>query len=184
MRLSAAYDLSRRMMDELLESHAVLEGSAARVAAAKSLIGTDVQDADEVDTLTRAMRTHGVDQEGERTAIKWGFDPGLKFARLTTDKWLQQEQEAMDWIKTAAADKSAALSPEAIRSAIDAVETEAKAHGEVLDFTKGHGAEQRKVIEHLGAAGCAGIAVGVAGSGKSTLMKPLSRLPNVLATET
>ncbi|MFL5288070.1 MAG: AAA family ATPase [Rhodopila sp.] len=174
-RMPAAYRKSRQMIDELLESRAVLERSAARVAAAKSLIATGVKDADEVSLLTRAMRTHGVDQEGERTAIKWGFDPGLRFARLTTDKWLQREREAIDLIKTAAADKSPALSPDAIRTAIDEIEIEARLRGEKLDFTKGHGAKQRVVIEHLGEAGRTAIAVGVAGSGKSTLMKPLVR---------
>jgi TrwC relaxase len=81
-RLPAAYDTSLKLMGELLETRAVLEGAAARVAAAKALIGTGVRDADEVDTLTRAMRTHGVDQAGERTAIKWGFDPGLRFCQV------------------------------------------------------------------------------------------------------
>jgi TrwC relaxase/AAA domain len=169
-RLPAAYDKSRQLIDELLESRAVLEGSAARVAAAKSLIATGVQDAGEVNLLTRAMRTHGVDQEGERTEIKWGFDPGLRFARLTTDKWIQMEQEAIGLIKAAAADKSPALSPEAIRTAIDEIETEARMRGEKLDFTKGHGAKQRPIIEHIGTAGRAGVVVGVAGSGKTTLM--------------
>jgi phage/plasmid primase-like uncharacterized protein len=174
-RLPVAYEKSRQIMDELLEKRAVLEGSAARVAAAKALIATGVRDAEEVSTLTRAMRTHGVDQEGERTAIKWGVDSGLKFTRLTTDKWLQQEQEAIGLIKAAAADKSPALSPEAIKAAIGAIEIEVRLHGDKLDFTKGHGAKQRKIIEHLGTAGRAGLAVGVAGSGKSTLMMPLVR---------
>lgn len=79
VRLPEAYHHSLSMLDEMLENRAVLEGSAARVAAAKSLIHLGIRDADEVDSLTSAYRTEGIQQGGDLTAIKWGYDPGLRF---------------------------------------------------------------------------------------------------------
>ena len=53
---------------------------------------------------------------------------------------------------------------DAIRAAI---------HRSDLDLTSIHGEQQRTIIERLGTGGRLGVAIGVAGAGKTSLLAPL-----------
>lgn len=170
-RIKDAYDLTLPMLAEQFARRAVIEGSVPRVAAAKALIETGVSSADEVSMITNAMRTEGVIQDGVTTSVHWAFDTEKRYARVTTQLSVEMEQEAVDLLRAAAADTSVALSPQAVDRAIKKVVAEAAASGEKLDFTTGHGAKQRDLIDKVAAAGRAMVWVGVAGSGKSTALR-------------
>ena len=166
-RLKRAYEVSLPLLEEQFASRAVIEGYMPRVAAAKGLIETGIEKAAEVNSITAAHRSEGVRQDGQSTIVHWAFDPGLRFARLTTQLSADQENEAIDILRTAHADKSASLSPEAVQRAVD------RAEADGFDFSTGHGLKQREVIDKIAAGGRATAAVGIAGSGKSTLLRPI-----------
>jgi conjugative relaxase-like TrwC/TraI family protein len=157
-----AYDVALPLIDEQLERRAVLEGSVPRVAAAKGLIAAGIESADEVNAITAAMRTEGVQQDGQTTSLHWAFDPAKRYARVTTQLSVAMEQEAIGLLQAAAADKSVALSPEQIERAVQTVSAR-----DGLDFTTEHGLKQREFIDKIGAAGRAAVGIGVAGSGKA-----------------
>ena len=68
----------------------------------------------------------------------------------------------------AAGDRSAALTPAQIERAVRTVSERDR-----LDFSSGHGLEQRRIIDALGTGGRFAVAVGVGGAGKTTLLRPL-----------
>jgi hypothetical protein len=167
-RLKQAYDVAMPLIDEQLERRAVLEGSVPRVAAAKGLIAAGIASADEVNAITEAMRTEGVQQDGQTTLLRWAFDPAKRYARVTTQLSVEMEQEAIGLLQTAAADKSVSLTLDQIERAVAKVSARDK-----LDFTSEHGLKQREFINKIGTAGRAAVGVGVAGSGKSSALRPL-----------
>jgi hypothetical protein len=166
-RIRHAYETALPLLETQFRNRAVLEGSTARVAAAKGLIAAGIESGRDVNAVTAAFRTEGVVQDGEKTHVHWAYDPSARFARITTQLSADQEREAIGILSAAAADKSTALSPEAVERAVKRVEAEG------FDFSTGHGLKQREVINRLAASGRAAVAVGIAGSGKSTLLRPL-----------
>jgi phage/plasmid primase-like uncharacterized protein len=170
-RLMKGVETSWKLLEEPFQKRAVIEGSMARVAAARSLIDVGIERPTDVNAITAAFRAHGIMQQGELTEIHWAHDPVARYARITTQKWLDIEREAIGIYARAALDTSVALPPEAVARAVARVEDEAKAAGETLDFSQGHGAKQREVAEKILASGRATAAIGVGGSGKSTLLK-------------
>jgi phage/plasmid primase-like uncharacterized protein len=166
-RLPKAYAISLPIIEEQFEKRAVIKGSDLRVAAAKSLIATGIQGASEVNILTSAYRSEGVTQDGKKTDIHWAFDPAERYARVTTQLSVDQEREAIDILRSAHEDKSTVLSLDAIDRAV------AKVSKEGFDFSKDHGLKQRGMAEKLAASGRAAVGVGVAGSGKSTMLRIL-----------
>ena len=120
--------------------------------------------------LTRAFRERGIHRRGEDAALVWGTVAGARGRERTAITTTLDEREEKALIATARAggrDKSAALMPAKIEAAIGALPE--------LDFTTEHGRAQRAVIDKLGNGGRVGLAIGVAGSGKSALLKPLVR---------
>lgn len=168
-RLDAGYQVALPFLEAEFSRSAVLNGADLRAAAARSLIaagiapGADDGRAD-VDALTRAMRERGVRQNGQMTGLVWGREGERDEVRVTTALHVAQESEAVALAKTAAADRSRALSMAALDAAV------ARSG---LDFVDAHGQAQRAALDRLGTGGAVGVAVGVAGSGKTTLLRPL-----------
>ena len=71
-RLEAAYRASLPLLDKHFDRRAVIDGSDARVAAAKGLISAGIETADDVDAVTRAYRERGVRRQGKDAALIWG----------------------------------------------------------------------------------------------------------------
>ena len=167
-RLEHAYQAALGVFDKELRRRASLDGADARVAAAKGLIASGIEDVAEVNEVTRTFRERGVRQEGKETGLIWGTvmgSQGRTRIGITTALHVEQEQTLVARARAAAQDRSAALTPEQITAAV--------ARFPELDFTSGHGQAQRQVMEQLGTGGRLGIAIGVAGTGKSTLLRPL-----------
>jgi hypothetical protein len=167
VRLEQAYAVGRDLLDRELQRRAVLDGADARVAAARGLIASGVESADEIGAVTRAFAQRGVRHDGQEVSLLWGMTTdarGQEVVKLTTTLHADREAELVKLAQAAAADRSAALSPQAITAAVARSER---------DFTSPHGARQREVMDQLGQGGGLAVAIGVAGSGKSTLLAPL-----------
>lgn len=170
-RQEEAYRLALPMLERRFETSAVLEGSVPRAAAAKALIATGIADAREVNVITAAMRSEGVTQDGQRTELHWAIDSSVRYARVTTQMSVDQETEAVNLLKAAAADKSVAIPADVFDRAVVKVVARAAEKGKTLDFTKDHGGKQLAFARQLSSAGRAAVGIGAAGSGKSTALE-------------
>jgi phage/plasmid primase-like uncharacterized protein len=177
-RLKRAYAASLPVLERQLSRRATMHATVARTAAARGLIAAGVESADDIDRITAAMREHGVRHDGQQVPLIWAHTDGQgeetsldrrrPRIKITTTLHVEQEREAMALASAAAADRSGALLPAMIDRAVQIV-----AARDSLDFSAGHGLEQRRVIDVLGTSGRFAVAVGVAGAGKSTLLRPL-----------
>jgi phage/plasmid primase-like uncharacterized protein len=177
-RLLHAYTAALPVLARQFETRATLYASVARTAAARGLIASGVDSAGDIDRITAAMREHGVQHGGKQVPLIWAevtaegeaADPGGRRPRvkITTTLHVAQEAEAMALASRAAADRGGALQPSEIERAVQFVSAR-----DSLDFTQGHGAAQRRIIDALGTAGRFAVAVGVGGAGKTTLLRPL-----------
>jgi TrwC relaxase/AAA domain len=168
-RLESVYATSLPILEPETERRSTFDGSLARIAAAKGFIEHGIESADEINLITRAYRTEGIRQNGEATKLIWGKANNDQFASFTTAIHVDQENEAIGLLRSAGQDRTSALSRKQIEAAIErAMKGDPK-----LDFTKEHGLIQRKMIHDLGSGGRATVGIGVAGSGKTTILKPL-----------
>ena len=110
------------------------------------------------------MRTEGIVQYGEKTALQWGVEDGARYTSVTTALHASTEAEFIRLAKEAAADRSAALPAHLL---------DRKVAASGLDFTGAHGRQQRNAIDTLGLGGRLGVAIGAAGAGKTAMLKPL-----------
>ena len=166
-RLEQAYQAALGLLDRDLQRRAVTDASVARVAAARGLIASGVESAAEIDDVVRAIAKRGVRQDGQPVGLIWGLtagSQGRERVKLTTTLHVERETEFLALAQAAAADKSGALSREAIAAAV------ARSG---WDFSESvHGRTQRELIDRLAQEGLA-VAIGVAGSGKSMVLTPL-----------
>lgn len=163
-----AYEASLHYMEEQLEHRSRFRGDLARVAAAKGFIHSGMVDpAQDIREVRNAYISEGVRQNGQMTPLVWSKLGDDHFASFTTDMHIQQEIQAIELIEKGARDKSAALSPAAVERAIKAERQ--------LDFTTESGIKQREIIDRIAAGGRTFVAIGVAGSGKTTVLRPLIR---------
>ncbi|WP_424137676.1 MobF family relaxase [Roseomonas chloroacetimidivorans] len=168
-RLEAAYEAALPFLEAEFSRASVLNGADLRAAAARALIAAGITPGAEggradVDALTRAMRERGVRQDGQLTGLVWGREGERDEVRVTTALHVAQEGEAVALAKAAAADRGRALSPAALAAAVER---------SGLDFGDDHGKAQHAAMLRLGTGGAVGVAVGVAGSGKTALLRPL-----------
>jgi hypothetical protein len=167
-RLEAAYAAALPLLAKQFYRRAVIDGTDARIAAAKGLIASGVESADDVSAVTRAFRERGIKQGTEETTLVWGTvkgNQGRERVALTTSLHEREETVLITNARAAASDKSAVLRPGQIHAAVAAFPE--------INFSTPHGRAQRAIIDQLGAGGRLTLAIGVAGSGKSTLLKPL-----------
>ena len=168
VRLEQAYQAGLGLLDRDLRRRAVADGSVARVAAARGLIASGVESAAEIDEVVRAFAERGVRQDGQPVGLIWGQTAdaqGRERVKLTTTLHVARETELVALAQAAAADTSGALGTAAIEAAV------ARSG---RDFAaSAHGRTQRELIDRLGRGGRLAVAIGVAGSGKSTVLAPL-----------
>ena len=163
-RHAAAYEASLPVLEDELWRRAVLQGSDARVAAARGLIAAGVEGPADIDAVTRLYRERGVRQDGSMVGLLWGEAGERGKVSLTTTLHVDQERELVRLAQEAARDMSGALSPEQLAAGM------ARSG---LAFDGPHGAAQRAAMERLGQAGSLSVTIGAAGTGKTTLLRPL-----------
>jgi hypothetical protein len=159
-----AYEQALPWLAEKLEHSAVLGRHDVRVAALRQLINTGIDGHADVDAVTQIMRDEGVSQYGGKTALVWGQETDKRHVSVTTELHESDEKEFIRLAKAAAADRSGGIAPELIKRKIEQ---------SGLDFTDAHGRNQRLAIERLAGGGRFGVAVGTAGAGKTTMLKPI-----------
>ena len=173
-RHDAAYRVALPLLEDELARRAVLDGQNLREIAARSLIvaGIGERPGDDIDAVVKAFRERGVVQHRQRASLIWGQSPsvrGKERQTVTTDLHVEQERELIQLAKTAATDPSAALPAEQIDRAADAfLERNPK-----IDPAAEQWQAQRAMMTGLATGGRLGVAIGVAGSGKSTALAPL-----------
>ena len=175
-RMQQAYKTSLDYLEPHLERRSRFEGSLARIAAVKGFIAAGLSGdvGREIHAVTAAYRTEGVRQRGKMTALSWGRTKGEQYSTFTTAIHAEEEREAIGLIKAAAADKSTALSSSAVERGVkDAVAESRHGGRKGFDFTTPEGQKQRELIDKIAAGGRVSVAVGVAGSGKTTVLYPL-----------
>jgi hypothetical protein len=153
---------------------AVLDGQELREIAARSLIvaGIGERPGDDIDAVVKAFRERGVVQDEQRTSLIWEQRApvrGKEQWAVTTNLHVEQERELIRLAKTASADLSAALLAEQIGRAAAAF----LARNPKINPAAEQWQAQRAMMTQLAAGGRLGVAIGVAGSGKSTALAPL-----------
>jgi hypothetical protein len=164
-RLERAFQTFLGLYEQELARRGVHEGASPRTAAARALVVAGIEEAADVDAITRAARERGVRQDGRRTDLIWGRDPGQGGAfRVTTALHVEQEEEVVRLARTAAADR---------RGALPKLVVEAKARASGLDFSGEHGKAQRAAMDRAGTGGRLTVIIGPAGFGKNIVVAPL-----------
>ena len=164
-RFDQAYAFAARHLAKEFHTAAVIDHDKLRMYAARGLIGAGIAGGpDDIDRVTGLIEARGIQLRGEHVALVVG-QAGEK-VRVTNSAQVRIEQELTQHAWRAAKDRRGALSPEAIKVAVDA---------SGLDFTREpeHGKAQLAAIYAVGQGGALTVLTGVAGAGKTALMKPL-----------
>ena len=173
-RHEAAYRAALPLLEAELGRRAVLDGQELREIAARALIvaGIGERPGDDVEAVTAAFRERGVMQNGERVALLWGRGASLRGKErwnVTTALHIDQERELIQLARNASLDMSAARPAEQIDRAAAAF----LARNPAIDPAAGQWQAQRAMMQELATGGRLGVAIGVAGAGKSTALAPL-----------
>ncbi|WP_424140223.1 MobF family relaxase [Roseomonas chloroacetimidivorans] len=164
-RFDRAYQFAARHLAKEFQTAAVIDYDKLRMYAARGLIGTGIAGGpDDIDRVVALIEARGIELRGEHVALVVGHS-GEK-VRVTNTAQIRIEQ-ALAWHgRRAAGDRAGALPAAAIKAAVDA---------SGLDFTSKpeHARAQLAAIYAMGQGGALTVLTGVAGAGKTTLMKPL-----------
>ena len=173
-RHEAAYRAALPLLEGELSRRAVLDGQELREIAARALIvaGIGERPGDDIDAVLKSFRERGVLQDGKQVALLWGRGPSLRGKErwsVTTALHIDQERELIQLARTAALDLSGALPAAQIGRAADAF----LERNPAIDPAAAQWQAQRAMMTRLAAGGRLGVAIGVAGAGKSTALAPL-----------
>lgn len=142
--------------------------------AARALLTAGISDTPtaDIDALTRRLREGGIHHPSLNAELEWQpvLQHGKERMLVTTDVTRMTEEAVIAATRRLAADRSAAIPPEAIDRAAEAY---LRRHPEI-DGSKPHWQEQVEWARQLGAGGRLAIGVGVAGAGKSTALEVLA----------
>ena len=173
-RRETGYRAALRLLEEELSRRAVLDGQELREIAARALIvaGIGKQPGDDIDAVIKSFREQGVVQDGHQVALLWGRGAPLRGKErwnVTTALHIDQERELIRLANSASHDLSAALP----MAEIDRAAAAFLARNSTIDPGARQWQAQRVMMTKLGAGGRLGVAIGVAGAGKSTALGPL-----------
>lgn len=159
-----AYEIALDVVEDKLKTSSVLTHWDLRVAALRGLTRTGLDGLADVDAVTKIMRTEGIRQNGEMTALIWAQEPDKRFVSVTTALHMSEEKEFIQLARSAAADRSGAIPSRLLRQKIAA---------SGLDFTDAHGKAQKAAIERVSTTKF-GVIIGAAGMGKTSAVSPLN----------
>ena len=168
-RIEQARAAAMPLLSEAFQKRAVLSGDDVREIAARGLIVAGLGDrpADDIAAVTKAFRDRGVKIAGEWTRLVWGMEQGEDGRQrtvVTTGHTIDQEKELVALVRAAAADRSAALT----RAQVDRAADRFLARNPQIDPNGAQWQAQREMAHQIGAGGRFSLAVGVAGSGKTS----------------
>lgn len=158
-RFNRAYRFSAARLVEEFETAAVIDHDKLGMYAARGLIGVGISGGPrDIKRVVELLEERGIEMKGEHVALIVGMNDSK--VRVTNTAQVRIEEKLAEIARVAARDKSAALTPRAIRAALAD-----------SGYTFTH--EQRAVIQALGGGGALTMLTGVAGAGKTTLLEPL-----------
>ena len=158
-RFGRAYAFAARHLAKEFHTAAVITHEKLGMYAARGLIGTGIAGGpDDIKRVVELLEERGIRLKGEHVALVVGMFDGQ--VRVTNTAQIRIEQKLADLAHQSARDRSAALTVQALRRAID---------NAGIAFS----AEQRAAIHALGEGGALTMLTGVAGAGKTTLLQPL-----------
>jgi len=163
-RHDRAYRFAAIHLAKEFHTAAVIEHDKLRLYAARGLISTGISGIRDIDQVVGLLEARGLELRGEKVALVIGMLDGK--VRVTNTAQVRIEQHLTERAAVAACDRSGALSVAVLHEAIEA---------SGLDFERepDHGAVQKAAIYALGTGGALSVLTGVAGSGKTALLKPL-----------
>jgi hypothetical protein len=158
-RIERACEFAARHLAEEFHTAAVIDHEKLSLYAARGLIGTGIAGGpDDIKRVVALLEQRGIRVNDEPVALVVGlFDDKV---RVATTAQIQIEQSLAEKAKSAARDRSGALSVQAVEAAIATTG---------VNFT----AEQRAAIYALAQGGALTMLTGVAGAGKTTLLEAL-----------
>lgn len=174
-RRLAAYRAARPMIEDEFKRRAVLDAQELREISARALITTGISEkpGQDIEAVVGMFRDRGVRQDRCETRLMFGHGApvrGKARKTVTTELHVAEEMELFRLAKTAAGDKSAALTLEQVDHA--AAMFLARKPG--IDPAGEQWQAQRRAMNELATGGRLGVAIGVAGAGKTTLLAPLA----------
>ncbi|WP_029604388.1 MobF family relaxase [Kozakia baliensis] len=162
-RIEAAWQFAARHLEKEFETAAVIDHSKLRLYAARGLIATGINGGiRDIDEVVRMTERRGIDIRGEAVQLVCAVKGDR--TRVTHNAQIRIEEELAMHVARAAQDRSGALD----RTALDIAMQKSG-----LDFSSDHGQAQRKAVYVLGEGGAIASLSGVAGAGKTALLKPL-----------
>lgn len=169
-RIETAYQNGLKILERRLVGRAVLDGALLRAAAAAGFVAAGLDEIDEIDAVVDLFLTRGVLQDGAITQLIPGYGSDHrsdKLFKVTTAMHVTREEELVQLARVNSKNMSGALNRRQLDQAIE---------GLAIDFEASeHQRAQRAVMERLAFGGRLSVAIGVAGSGKTTMMSPLVR---------
>jgi hypothetical protein len=173
-RHETAYRAALPLLDGELSRRAVLDGQELREIAARALIvaGIGEHPGEDIGAVMKSFRERGVVQDSQQVALLWGRGAPLRGKErwsVTTALHADQEHELIRLARTASLDFSAALPAAQIGRATEAF----LERNPAIDSAAEQWQAQRAMMTKLAAGGRLGVAIGVAGAGKSTALAPL-----------
>ena len=163
-RYDRAYEFAARHLATEFHTAAVIDYSKLRTYAARGLIQTGVSAPEDIDRVAQLIEGRGITLRGERVSLVVGEISDK--VRVTNSAQVRIETGLARRAAAAARDRRDALPVAVLKAAIDS---------SGLDFDRNpeHGAAQKAAIYSLGTGGRLGFVTGVAGAGKTALLKPL-----------
>ncbi len=173
-RQQRAYEISLDLIEKALSHNAKLGAQEFRAFAVRGLVEAGIGDdpAADIKAIMRMYRDHGVRQDGRIVPIIFGKDVPLRGKErwsVTTELHAAREQRVIDLARWFSNDTSRSLSPVSIERA----QRQFLVAHPAIDPQDRHWLKQAEVSHKLATGGRLGIAVGVAGAGKSTLISPV-----------
>ncbi|GBQ25715.1 conjugal exonuclease V subunit alpha [Acetobacter estunensis NRIC 0472] len=163
LRHEQAYEFAARHLAKEFETSAVLDHDKLRMYAARGLIGAGIPGGvKDIDAVVSMIEQRGLTLHDEHVSLVSTLRNDR--VRVTNSAQIRIEETLAREAARASRDRSASLSDEQIRTAIEA----SGGH-----YDDQHGQSQKAAIYALGRGGKLSMLTGVAGSGKTFLLKPL-----------
>ena len=164
-RFNLAYARAARHLEREFHTAAVLDHEKLRTYAARGLIGTSIGGGiGDIDRVVELIEARGIRLHGENAVLVVGMFDGV--VRVTNTTQIRIEEELGRKARQSAADRSGALTTQAIAAAIAA-----SGLGEAIEPE--HWRAQQAAIYAMGQGGALTLLTGIAGAGKTTLLRPL-----------
>lgn len=164
IRHELAHPIAAEWLEKELDKRAVISEHEVYTAAARSLIVTGLDSYRDMDSVVGKMLEKGVTQYGEKTTLIAGQEAGKRVLSYTTALHERDEKEFISRAKAASDNPMKALNRDRLKAAVER---------SGLKFDGDHGTAQLKAIHQIGEGGALSVMIGSAGSGKTTMLKPL-----------